>query len=199
MNGINKIIEHIKSESAAQCKAIEQGAQEECARIREQYAKAEQDEYWKAVNDGTKEIERRLERLTSLAMLESKKMVLATQQEMVNAAFELAVRKLSELPDEEYAAFLVKLACNASLTGTELIMMSQSDSKRFGKEVLNAANAALKAAGRPASLRLSETAVNIRGGLILSGGDIESNCSIEALIAEYRNDLAPRVASELFD
>ena len=198
MNGIEKILAHIKSESAAECETITKGAAEQCELISAQYAKAEQDEYWKVFNAGTKEAERRLERLNSLAALESKKLVLATQQEMIAEAFELAAKTLLELPEREYITFLAKLAFGASLTGSETIYLSQSDHKRVGNEVLNAANSALRAAGKTASLSLSDKTVNIRGGLILSGGDIEVNCGVDALVDQYRNELSPRIAAELF-
>ena len=198
MNGIERILAHIKSESDAECAEIERAAVDECDRIRAEYAKTEQDEYRKLIDAGTKDAERRLERLGSLAALESKKHVLMTQQEMVAEAFEYAAKKLLQLPDSVYIAFLAGQACAASLTGSETIILSPSDYKRFGTDVLNAANSALLAAGKTAALSLSDETADIRGGLILSGGDIEVDCSIDALMAEYRNELSPAVASALF-
>ena len=199
MNGIEKILEHIKSESGAECEAIRRAAAEECDRIDAEYAAAEQDEYKKLLNAGTSEAQRRLERLSSLAALESKKHVLATQQEMVAEAFEYAAKKLLELPDSDYIEFLARHASAASLTGEEAIILSPSDRNRIGKKVRDAANSKLSAAGKTASLTLSEKTAGIRGGLILSGGNIEVNCSIDALIAVYRNELSPAVSSVLFD
>ena len=199
MNGIEKILAHIKSESEAECAEIERAAAEECERIRSEYAKTEQDEYRKLMDAGASEADRLLERLGSLAALESKKHVLATQQEMVSEAFECAAKKLLELPKNEYVRFLAKQACAASLTGAETIIFSRSDQERVGKEVVSTANSALSAAGKTASLTLSDKTADIRGGFILSGGDIEVNCSIDALLAEYRNDLSPAVASLLFE
>ena len=199
MIGIEKILEHIQSESAAECEAIERSAEEECGRIRTESKKAEQDEYRSLMDAGTKDADRRLERLNNLAVLESKKSILATQQEMVAEAFEYASKKVLELPESEYVRFLANQACNASLTGTEAIILSPSDFEHFGKAVLEASNSALRAAGKAASLTLSEKTADIRGGLILSGGDIEVNCSIDALVAEHRNELSPKVASVLFD
>jgi len=199
MNGIEKILAHIKSESDAECEEIKREAAEECKRIADEYAKTEQDEYRKLVDSGTADAGRRLERLNSLAVLESKRHVLMTQQEMVTATFEHAAKALLELPEPEYIDFLVKQACAASLNGTETIILSPADRDRIGNEVLGAANSALQAAGRNASLTLSDNTANIRGGLILSGGDIEVNCSIDALVEEYRNELSPSVASVLFD
>ena len=199
MNGIEKILAHIKAESDAECEAIKREAAAECKRIREEYAGTEQEEYRKLVSEGTADAERRLERLNNLAVLESKRHVLMTQQEMVTAAFEYAAKTLLELPEQEYVAFLVKQACAASLSGTETIILSPSDRERIGSKVRDAANSMLRASGRNASLTLSDDTAGIRGGLILSGGDIEVNCSVDALVEEYRNELSPSVASVLFD
>ena len=199
MNGIEKILAHIKAESDAQCEAIEREAAEECERIRAEYAKIEKEEYTKLIDAGTIEAARRLERLGSLAVLESKKHILKTQQEMVLETFEYAAKTLLELPEGEYIDFLAKQACAASLTGTEAIILSAADQQSIGKKVLDAANGALASLGKTASLTLSESTADIRGGLILSGGDIEVNCSIDALVAAYRNELSPAVAAVLFD
>ena len=199
MNGIEKILEHIKSESDAECEAIAREAADECERIRSEYARAEKTEFNKLMADGNIDAERRLERLNSLATLESKKQVLSTQQEMLAGAFEYAAKKLCELPQGEYVEFLARQACSASLTGTETIILSPSDRERVGQDVLNTANKALAAVGKTASLTLSDKTADLRGGLILSGGDIEVNCSVDALIAAHRNELSPAVASALFE
>jgi len=199
MNGIEKILEHISQQSASECEAIAQEAAGECQRILEDYAKAEQDEYTQLLSEGKAESERRLDRMNSLAALESKKHVLSTQQDMIAAAFELAASKLLALPEPEYVEFLAKLACTASLNGNEVIVLSEADHGRIGSKVLDVANSILKTTGREAALTLSDEYAGIRGGLILVGGKIEANCSIDSLVAQCRNELLPRVAAELFD
>ena len=198
MNGIDKIIEHIVAQSKAQCEEIVDSAQEECKRIREEYSKIEQEEYWKKVNAGAKEAENRLIRLIALAELESRKNVLATQQEMMDAAFKLAADKLIALPPHAQIPLLATLACEASITGEEEIIMSSEDKTRFGESLLQAANEALRQEGKNASLSLSEAAADIRGGFFLSGGDVIADCSIEAIVSMHRNDLTPFAAAELF-
>ena len=199
MNGIEKIIEFIKSESAAECEAIEAAAVTECGRIREKYAKSEQDEYWRILNTGTKDAELRLKRLNGLARLQAKKRILATQQEMISHAFNLAVERLLQLSDSEYIDLLARLARDVSLTGEETIILSPSDYRRIGEVLLDTANSMLQAAGKPASLTLSKRTANIHGGFIMTGGNIDVNCSIDALVDQHRHDLAPLVASVLFD
>jgi len=197
MTGIEKILAHIEAESMAECAQIDRAASEECGRIREKYAQAERDEYERLIDAGTKEAKHRLERLGNLAALEAKKQVLVTCHEMVDAAFELAAKKLRTLP--EYTEFLARLAAAATITGEEAIVFSASDLKKIGHEVQSAANAALNAGGKTARLTLSEKSADISGGFILYGGDFVVNCSIEALIERYRSELTPEVSAMLFD
>ena len=121
MNGIENVIARIKAESAAECEDIAQKSVEDCERIRAEYAQAEQDEYWKYLGAGAKDTEKRLEQLNDLAAQESKKQVLVTQQEMVEAAFALAAEKLRKLPGDEYQAILLRLNMKADASPSALL------------------------------------------------------------------------------
>ena len=108
MSSLDKVICHIRAETVAECMAISQKSAEECALIRAEYSRTEQEEYWKCINVGTKEAEQRGEQLKGLAAEQSQKQLLATKQEMVNEAFTLAAKKLLELPKNKYAELFTK-------------------------------------------------------------------------------------------
>jgi V/A-type H+-transporting ATPase subunit C len=190
MNGIEKIIARIEADGAAEVEAIKAESVQACEKVRAEAEKAAQEEYWKIFKKGTKDAEMRVERLGSVAALEAKKQILATKQEMVAHAFDLAVEKIAGLPEQEYTGLLSKLAARASRTGGEQIILSPGDRARYGKSVCIKANELLSAEGKTASLTLSEEARDIRGGLILSDGAIEVNCAIETLVELTKNDLA---------
>jgi len=109
MQGFEKIIAHIKTESENECKEVAVDANRECERIRQEYKAKEQDAYWATVNNGSKEIEHRVNQLTNLAAAEAKKMVYATQQDMLDEVLALTARKLSALPSRKYNELLKKL------------------------------------------------------------------------------------------
>lgn len=121
MNGIEDVIAHIKAESERQCAEIERDAAAECERIRANYSQMEQDEYWKYLGAGAKETEKRLEQLNSLAEQESHKRLTATQTEMADSAFDLAVEKLRQAPASSYQALLSKLGPETDCTAESLI------------------------------------------------------------------------------
>jgi len=199
MDGIDRIIGHIRKAGAEECEAIRAAAAEECEQVREAYAKAELETYRDVIDAGGKDSENRQKRLNSLAALEAKKQLLSARQDLMSQAFELAAKTLLELPGPEYIELLAKLACRASRDGDEAVVLSPYDRDNIGGAVVEAANAALLAAGKKASLALSDKTARIRGGLILSSGDIDVNCSIDALIDQHRLELTPAVADILFE
>lgn len=199
MNGIDKIIAHIKADSDAECAAIRAEAAKKCNEILARCENEAAAEYEKITGKGAQDAEKTVDRLVHAAELESKKQLLAVKQQLLSLAFDRAVHLLTELPEKEYVALLARLAAESSRTGDEQIILSESDSARIGAAVCKRANKILSASGKPASLTLSERTGNIRGGLILSSGDIEVNCSAETLAMRYKNRLAAQVAGLLFD
>ena len=123
MNNIEKIIEYIKTECEAECREIAHAAAEACERIRAEYSKTEQDEYWKAINTGTKETEQRLKQLAELAAQEASKQIISLHQDMADKAIELATEKLKAIPDNEFASLLKAKGIDPKCTPEELIEM----------------------------------------------------------------------------
>ena len=139
----------------------------------------------------------REERLSHAAILAERNLRLSTEQEMRERAFAAALKQLSELPDEEYVgllAGLAGLAAEASSTGREEVILSQKDRARYGKQVVTQANERLG----DGHLTLSVQTRPIRGGLILSDGDVEVNCTFETLVRLLRGEMDRTVVEVLF-
>jgi len=109
MQGFEKIIEHIRAESEKECKEIAVKANEESTRIRSVYSQKEQDAYWSCVNEGSKEIEKRVESLSNLAKEQAEKMIYELKQDALDDVLALTARKLSALPSRNYNDLLAKL------------------------------------------------------------------------------------------
>jgi V/A-type H+-transporting ATPase subunit E len=199
MNGVQNIIDRIDADSAAECAEIAAEAERQCEDIKAEYSKAEQDAYWKIVNEGAKDAEQRVERLGSVAKLEARKQILAAKQELVTRAFERAAELIAQLPTDRYVNFLVKLAVQASVDGAERLIFSREDAARVGKRVCDGANAELTQLGRTAKLTLSDAPGAFKGGFILTSGDVETNCTAHSLVSQYRNELSSAVAEALFE
>ena len=143
---------------------------------------------------GRRSAEERQARLASVAQLDARKLELAAKQEMLAKAYDRAMERLTSLPDEEYVGLLAGLAAEASSTGREEVILSQKDRARYGKQVVTQANERLG----DGHLTLSVQTRPIRGGLILSDGDVEVNCTFETLVRLLRGEMDRTVVEVLF-
>ena len=204
MNGIEKITGQIDADVQKEIDAALDQARAQAREIEARYDSQAQTQAEAIRRKGEQDAALRQERLVDVARLEARKTILAAKQDMVGQAFDLALKKLLELPDQEYIALLAKLAVAASRTGHEQVIFSQKDRSRYGKQAVTMANDMLaKKAGPRADesagrLTLAEESRPMAGGLILRDGRVETNCSFEALIRLQQGALSAEVARALF-
>jgi len=204
MNGIEKITGQIDADVQKEIDAALDQARAQAREIEAWYDSQAQTQAEAIRRKGEQDAALRQERLVDVARLEARKTLLAAKQDMVGQAFDLALKKLLELPDQEYIALLAKLAVAASRTGHEQVIFSQKDRSRYGKQAVTMANDMLaKKAGPRADesagrLTLAEESRPMAGGLILRDGRVETNCSFEVLIHLQRDALSAEVARALF-
>lgn len=204
MNGIEKITGQIDADVQKEIDAALDQARAQAQEIEARYASQAEAQAEAIRRKGEQDAALRQERLVDVAKLEARKTLLAAKQDMVGQAFDLALKKLLELPDQEYIALLAKLAVAASRTGREQVIFSQKDRSRYGKQAVTMANEMLakkagpRAAESAGMLTLAEEARPMAGGLILRDGRVETNCSFEVLIHLQRDALSAEVARALF-
>ena len=194
MNGIEKITGQIDADVQKEIDELTAQAQAQAAEISAKYEAQAKSDSGAILQKGTQDAAQREERLASVAQLECRKLELAAKQEMLSRAYDKALEQLLNLPEQEYTALLADLAVKAAVTGREAVILSQKDRTRYGKQVVTAANERLNG-GR---LTLSEQTRPIQGGVILSDGDVEVNCSFETLVRLQRGALDRPVAQILF-
>ena len=99
-------------------------------------------------------------------------------------------------------ALLAALAAKAAATGREQLIFSPKDRERVGEQVVAAANEKLSQDGATemlaGQLTLSEETRPMRGGFILSDGEVEVNCAFETLVRLQRSEVSGEVAKALF-
>ena len=199
MNGIEKLTERIAAESEEKCRSILDQGKAQAAEILAGYTSLADAQYAEAVENGAAAAEDRVERLGSVAQLDARKLRLQAKQEMLTRAFDLALEKLLNLPEQEYVALLSKLAAEGSVTGKEALVLSVQDRPRYGKKVVVTANEYLEKAGKNAQLTLSEESRDFQGGLYIQDGSIENNCTFPTIIRMLREQMAGEVAEILFE
>ncbi len=195
MDGIEKITGRIAEDAGREIGEINAEARRQADEIMARYEAQAQRESEEILSRGRRNADERVERLASVAQLDARKLELAAKQEMLSKAYDLALEQLVNLPDKEYVDLLADLAVKASSTGREAVIFSQKDRARYGKAVVTQANEKL-GDGR---LTMSEQTRPIKGGLILSDGDVEVNCTFETLVRLQRGEMDREVAKVLFD
>lgn len=194
MNGIEKVAERIRADAQEEAKAIQQEASETAAGERqraENEARALKD---RLIQEADADAEALYARLVAASDTEAKKSALAVKQELLNEAFQKAVEKLRALPEAKYVKLLASLAAKASETGSEQIILNPADRAAYGEAIMAEAN---RISGK--ALTLSEETRSIVGGLILSQGRIEVNCTLDTLASQSRSALSIQAAKLLFE
>lgn len=194
MNGLEKLTGQIDADVQKEIDAALVQARSQAQEIQSWYESQAQIQVEAIRRKGQQDAVFRQERLVDEAKMEARRDILATKQELIGRAFDLALEKLLELPEKEYVALLADLAVKASSTKKEAVIFSQKDRTRYGKTVVTQANEKLGGG----HLTLSEQTRPIKGGLILQDSQVETNCSFEVLIHLQRNTLSAEVAQVLF-
>lgn len=136
-----------------------------------------------------------LKKANSAAQTNRSREMLAEKVSMINEVIGQASEKIKALPDEEYSDALLALAVRFAQSGNGVMRLSCEDSARLSagfEEELNK-----RISGKEASLRL-ETAEQETGGFKLIYGDVEQNCTFDALIDSMRDELKDKINRELF-
>ncbi|HJB70883.1 V-type ATP synthase subunit E family protein [Flavonifractor sp. An10] len=195
MDGIEKITGRIAADASQEIAAIQAEARRQADEIAGRYEAQARREREDILARGRRAADERVERLASVAQLDARKLELSAKQEMLARAYDRALEKLTGLPDGAYTDLLAQLAVEASSTGREAVILSPKDRARYGKAAVTRANEKLG----DGHLTLSEQTRPIQGGLILSDGDVEVNCSFETLVRLIRGETDREVAKVLFD
>lgn len=199
MTGIEKIMARIAADARDQGEVILARARVEAEEITQKYA-AEADALRAELTEKARlEVSERTRRTVGVAELEARKRNLAARQAVIGEAFSRALTELAALPEAELTALLSRLAAGAARKGTEQIVLTPADHTRIGKKVCEGANALLAAENKTASLTLSASPRALAGGgLVLSDGEVEINCTFETIVNGLRADMSAEIAKVLF-
>ena len=193
MKGIETITRRIDEEMQAEIDGILAEAGKQAAAVTARWQAQADSEAAQRKTKNEKAGAEHEERLVSVAQMESRKVLLSAKQEMVERAFSLALDKLCDLPEEQYIAVAADLLVRAAPDGKGAVVFSEKDRERVGAAAVAEANRRLSG-----KLTLSPESRNIRGGFILSKGDVEVNCTFETLVRLRKGEMSGEVAKLLF-
>ena len=195
MAGLNKIIERIAQDSAVKCDGIIFDAQNEATKIKEAAVVKANNDKETIVAQANKEAKGLIDMAESGAELECKKVILSTKVEVIEKAILAAAEKLNDMPEDEYFAAIYALVKKYAQAADGEMVLSKKDLGRLPSDFEKKINTGLP---KGAKITLSKKPANISNGFILVYGDIEINCTFEALIAEKRDEIKDELYSIIF-
>lgn len=196
MTGLDKILSQIKSQaqdaadaqiaSARQqaeeiIKEMEDKAQQESERIKQQYFV---------------ESENIIARAESSAALQKRKAILSAKQQIIGDIIEKAKHNAINLPQQEYFELIRKMILQHALPQNGQIIFSKRDKNRLPHDFEQGLNTEISSIG--GVLTLSEETRTFKGGFILVYGEVEVNCTFEALFESRLDILQDKLNKFLF-
>jgi V/A-type H+-transporting ATPase subunit E len=123
--------------------------------------------------------------------------LLTEKRKILNEVFEQALKKLHELPDDQYRKLCAKLMLEAVETGDEEVVVDTNEN-RIDQELIKQVNRKL-GPGYKGNLRLSGQRQELGAGFILKRGKIKTNVSVDVLLDQARKELEIDLAKGLFE
>lgn len=196
MTGLEKIIEKIDYDCKITCEDIISKAQAEAqvildnAKIAGEKAKSEIIEAAKAKN------QTQLDMAVSRAEHERKKAILAAKISIINDIIGESMQKLKTIPQDDYFDAIKKLVLLYAQKGNGVLSFSKNDLNRMPQNFEASANEMLK--GTDKSVTISKEPVSIDDGFIITYGDIEQNCTFDALLHVSMDEIKDALYKAIF-
>jgi V/A-type H+/Na+-transporting ATPase subunit E len=198
MTGLEKILKAIEDEAKAGADAVIADAKREAEEILAA-AKSEAEKKCVQITEKSEaDIKAVINRAESAAALQEKKTILEAKQQIISNIITSARNKLAKLPDSEYTDIILQMVKKYAHNKAGSILFSANDKNRLPKD-FDARLKQVLADKTSASLTVSDETANLDGGFLLVYGDIEENCSFDALFSAAKENLQDKVNSLLFE
>lgn len=198
MTGLDKILKHIEEDAAASVQAILDKAKEEADGI----MAAGREEGQRRCEDIRKQSELEIKSIKSrghsAVLLQEKKLILEAKQQIISDIIQKAQDLFLNQSDEEYFNTIKKMIIKYALPQEGTILFSKKDYNRLPEQFENKINVNLMDT-IGGTLTISEETIDINGGFILKYGNIEENCSFDALFFAAKENLQDKVREVLFN
>jgi V/A-type H+/Na+-transporting ATPase subunit E len=198
MTGLEKILGHIEEDATCIAENILKEAEKEAKEIMAQAQAAADKKCFDIIERSKLDIMSSLNRAESAANLQEKKLILNAKQEIISNLINKARDTLINLPDKDYFDTILLMLQKNALASPGSIAFSNRDLKRLPEGLIERINFTISK-NDGANLKLNRETCNIDGGFILTYGDVEINCSFEALFAAARETLQDKVCEALFE
>ena len=190
MSGLEKILEHIKSEATSTADEMLRVAKAEAEKIVDTEKKEAAFRADQIKRQSELDVTATRNRIQSAGDLKEKRMILEAKQKEIDDVFTATMEYLSNLDDAGYFAIIDKMIPRYA-DGIEGTI-------RFNAKDLARVPESTKKVIKDNLLTISDQLAQIDGGFILVYKDIEENCSFDSLISASREDLQDKIGQILF-
>lgn len=191
MNGGDKILNRIKSDSEEVVREIINEAEGKCAEINAQ-AEIQAEKAAKSVSENTKLKVKQIENASkSRCELEIRNSILRQRRIEIDKTFDELLNYLLSLNDAEYFSYIYKLAESLDVD-QGVVYLNEKDLNRLPGDFSDN----FKKSG--INITIDKTPVDINGGFILKNGNIEENMAFDSIIMSKRDKLEDIISRELF-
>ena len=194
MSNVKNTTSKILKDAEAGKENILAAAEEEKNKILSKKASAANEIAQEILQKAEADAKSKKERVISSAKLKVRNNKLAAKQEIIDEVFEKSINKLTELSKEQFLNFVKNSILSMNLTGKQTLILNETGLKFVDDSFIDELNKEAKA-----TIALSKTAGNFKGGFILENNGIEINSTYEALVSSLRDELEFEVAKVLFN
>lgn len=196
MGGLDKIIERIDADAKYAYNQLINQTEEEVHMLLQNEKQEEEKQQLIRMEQIELKVQQMISRAKSASALEQRKTILQVKQELIHEVIEEAQEILSNLSEDDYLERLRKLLAKHAQEGaggwkTGEIILSKEDKQHYGDKLTSECSTY--------SLRISDTTRNIKGGFILQYGEIEENCTFEAIFTANADNLQDQIHNILFN
>ena len=194
MSNVKNITSKILKDAEAGKENILAAAEEEKNKILSKKASSANEIAQEILQKAEADAKSKKERVISSAKLKVRNNKLAAKQEIIDEVFEKSINKLTELSKEQFLNFVKNSILSMNLTGKQTLILNETGLKFVDDSFIDELNKEAKA-----TIALSKTAGNFKGGFILENNGIEIKSTYEALVSSLRDELEFEVAKVLFN
>jgi len=197
MTGLEKILKHIEEDATTVAEAIVTEAKSKAEEMISLAQVEAEKKHAAIVQQSKTDVDACLSRGASAALLQEKKLILNAKQQIIGNVITSAKDSLMKLPEKEYFDIIIKMVQKYALAKPGQILFSDTDNERMPEQFEAILCAALLDI-EGAELIISKKTRAINGGFVLLYGDVEENCSFDALFLAAKESLQDKVCELLF-
>ena len=187
MIGIDKIIDRIAGDSAAKCEDILAAAKEQAEAAKAEAVAQAKESRHTAIAAAQQKTQSDIAASGSRIAQGEKRALLQMKNEVIQQAIASALARLKGLPTAAYFDMLARLAASTQ-AGQGEMLLSQGDLDRLPADF----------AGKLGGIRIAPGPADISGGFILVSGEVEYNCTFDALAADRLDDIKDALHAFIF-